>query len=200
MVFLVVQTAHAPFVQRELILFKQPLFHPFPQMTDFPPPFPSTLVIGFGNPDRQDDGVAWHVMVELARNLGRTIPDYSEGFQPDSSNPDFMFILQLTPELAEEVAKYDRVCFMDAHTGNIAEEIALRPLQSGFQASPFTHHLTPETLLSFCQALYQKSPSAVLISIRGYEFGFIQELSPRTRILAGQAAEMALHWLSHYNR
>jgi len=40
-----------------------------------------TLVIGFGNPDRQDDGVAWHVLHALAIRMNLPAPDsYEEEF------------------------------------------------------------------------------------------------------------------------
>ena len=30
-----------------------------------------TLLLGYGNPDREDDGVAWHVLSRVFRALGR---------------------------------------------------------------------------------------------------------------------------------
>ncbi|MRR38257.1 hypothetical protein EG829_27125, partial [bacterium] len=78
-----------------------------------------TLLLGYGNPDRQDDGVAWHVLHALAGRLGFPAPDsYEEDF-PAAGNPEFRFTLQLTPEMAEEIAAFERICFVDAHTGNI---------------------------------------------------------------------------------
>jgi hydrogenase maturation protease len=157
----------------------------------------STLILGYGNMDRQDDGVSWHIMADLAARLGHSIPDFSTGFQPDGSNPDFLFVLQLTPELAELVAGYQRVCFLDAHTGNIEEDVSVRSLTPGYQHSPFTHHMTPETLLGLSDALYGKSPAAVLVSVRGYEFEFVQNLSIKTAELAHQAADFVMKWLVH---
>ena len=85
---------------------------------------PSTLIIGFGNPDRQDDGVSWHVLTILADHFGiqKPIPPDLD-FYPAGSNPDLLFMLQLVPELAEQVAGYNRVCFIDAHTGAVSEDI-----------------------------------------------------------------------------
>jgi hydrogenase maturation protease len=156
---------------------------------------PSTLIVGYGNLDRQDDGVSWHMMAELATRLGRPIPDDTIGFQPDGSNPDFLFVLQLTPELAELITQYDRVCFLDAHTGNIEEDISFRTPEPGFQRSPFTHHMTAETLLGLSRALYGKEPTSILVSVRGHEFEFIQELSSKTSTLAHQAAKQIMAWI-----
>jgi hydrogenase maturation protease len=155
-----------------------------------------TLVIGYGNADRQDDGVAWHVLAALRRQLGKPAPEVDgEAFEPDGENPDFLFALQLTPEMAETLVDYQRVCFVDAHTGNVPEEIHFSQLQAKYQRSPFTHHLTPETLLALCEQLYSQTPNAILVSVRGYQFGFECALSPETQALVEPAAQKILGWL-----
>ncbi len=156
----------------------------------------NTLLLGFGNADRQDDGVAWHILVRLANLLGRSAPDeLGEGFEFEGEPIEFLFALQLTPELAETAAAFERVCFIDAHTGNLPNDLQIVPLQANFQNSPFTHHMTPETLLAFIQALYHIQPQAILVSVRGYEFGFERELSPQTSALADQAVTVISQWL-----
>jgi hydrogenase maturation protease len=154
-----------------------------------------TLVIGYGNPDRQDDGVAWHILHALAVRLDLPAPDSYEDLFPPNDRLDFVFNLQLTPEMAEEIAPYERVCFVDAHTGSIARQVQLVPLEGRFQHSPFTHHLTPQSLLSMCQALYGKTPQAVLLSVRGYQFEFERQLSNETAALVPEALELILEWM-----
>lgn len=154
-----------------------------------------TLLLGYGNPDRQDDGVAWHVLHALAGRRGVPAPSsYEEDF-PAGGNPEFRFALQLTPEMAEEIAGYERVCFVDAHTGSIDKQVNFISLAVEFQNSPFTHHLTPQSLLSICQAVYAKTPEAVLLSVRGYQFEFERELSDRTAALIPEALDHIEHWL-----
>jgi hydrogenase maturation protease len=154
-----------------------------------------TLVIGYGNPDRQDDGVAWHVLHALVARLDLPAPDSYEDAFPSNNRLDFAFTLQLTPEMAEEIAPYERVCFVDAHTGSIAGQVQLVPVEPQFQHSPFTHHLTPQSLLSMCQTLYGKTPQAVLLSVRGYQFEFERQLSPETAALVPEALELILGWM-----
>lgn len=154
-----------------------------------------TLMIGYGNPDRQDDGVAWHILRALALDLGLPAPDSYEDEFPANGRLDFEFHLQLTPEMAEEIAAYERVCFVDAHTGNIPTEVQMIPVESEFQRSPFTHHLTAQSLLSMCETLYGKKPEAVLLSVRGYQFGFDAELSTFTGALVNEAVERVRSWL-----
>ena len=154
-----------------------------------------TLVLGYGNPDRQDDGVAWHVLHALAVRLGLPVPDSYEDEFPSNERLDFAFTLQLTPEMAEQIAPYERVCFVDAHTGSIATEVQLAPVESQFQHSPFTHHLTPQSLLAMCQSLYSKTPQAVLLSVRGYRFEFERELSAESAALVPEAVERIVGWM-----
>jgi len=154
-----------------------------------------TLVIGYGNPDRQDDGVAWHVLHALAVRLNLPTPDSYENEFPPNEQLDIDFTLQLTPEMAEQIAPYERVCFVDAHTGSIAAKVQLVPVESQFQHSPFTHHLTTQSLLSMCVSLYGKAPQAALLSVRGYLFEFERQLSPETAALVPEAVEKIVEWL-----
>lgn len=154
-----------------------------------------TLILGYGNPDRQDDGVAWHIQRALALELGLPAPGSYEDEFPINDALDFEFHLQLTPEMAEEIARYERVCFVDAHTGSIPEEVRLILVESEFQRSPFTHHLTAQSLLSMCETLYGKKPEAVLLSARGYRFEFGRELSPETEAFLPQAVGFIKNWL-----
>ena len=156
-----------------------------------------TLIIGYGNFDRQDDGVAWHVLAEVARRLGCAVPLSPEEEFPARTDgaPDFIFELQLTPELAETIAQYERVCFVDAHTGAVPHDVNVSEIAAEFQASPLTHHLTPQSLLTFAQTLYNARPEAILVSVRGYQFGFERTLSPLTAQLAQQAAEVIVKWV-----
>lgn len=157
-----------------------------------------TLIFGYGNLDRQDDGVAWHILVALKRTLALPDPETIDDEIIIRSDFSTVFQLQLTPELAEELTAFDRVCFIDAHTGAVPEEIHMEKIAPTFQHSPLTHHLTPHSLLSIMQTLYQKEPDAVLISVRGYEFEFSQTLSTRTSQLVPEAVEKILSWLSSF--
>ena len=155
----------------------------------------NTLFIGYGNPDRQDDGVAWHVLAGIANQLGIKTSSLWEEPLPSTPEADFIFQLQLTPELAQDLTAYDRVCFVDAHTGKIQTNVQMVHIVPEYQTSPFTHHLTPEMLLSMCESLFNHTPEAILISVRGYEFGFETELSPFTSSLVNEAVERAFGWL-----
>jgi Ni,Fe-hydrogenase maturation factor len=154
------------------------------------------LIVGYGNLDREDDGLAWHVLAGLAARLGRSIPDDpDEGFQPAGEYPHLYFTLQLTPEMSEMLSEYDRVCLVDAHTGTIKDDLNVQEVLPQYQASAMTHHLTPASLLSFTEAIYHHHPQAILVSGRGFEFGFSRILSPQATALAGEAVRVILDWI-----
>lgn len=156
-----------------------------------------TLIVGYGNVDRMDDGLAWHVLATLVGALGGPLP-----ITPDDpllipgGRADCRFMLQLTPELAEDLARYQRVCFVDAHTGDLPAETQLVAVTPSFTASPFTHHLTPATVLALAQALYGHAPEAVVASARGEAFGFDQALSPAVAARVPTLTRDILAWLN----
>ena len=153
------------------------------------------LIIGYGNPDREDDGVAWHILRNLTVRIGLPSPDSYEDEFPESEAIDFAFYLQLTPEMAEDISEYEHVCFVDAHTGNIPEPVRLIDVESEFQRSPFTHHLTPQSLLSMCENVYGKKPDCVLLSVLGHRFLFTRQLSEETGALVPEAVDLIWEWL-----
>lgn len=155
-----------------------------------------TLIIGYGNADRQDDGVAWYVLSGIARKLGRPIPAVPEdGYFPEGEEIDLWYDLQLAPEMSADFAEYDRICFVDAHTGNIEQEIRLHPVADSPASSAFTHHLTPAACLALTRSVYGKNPEAVLLSVRGYQFGFARSLSAETEALVEKAIEILWDWV-----
>ena len=156
-----------------------------------------TLIFGYGNADREDDGVAWHVLKEVM--LGKRLPEPSDldiDLLDEKSQVKYEFQLQLTPEIAYDLNQYDRVCFIDAHTGAVPEDVHFEKVLPLFQKSPFTHHLTAASLLSIAETLHHKVPETILVSVRGYQFGFSRELSSATRLLCRQAADIILDWMN----
>jgi Ni,Fe-hydrogenase maturation factor len=71
------------------------------------------------------------------------------------------------PELAETLAGYDRVWFVDAHVGVIPELVRRVSLK-------------PEALLALAGQLYGRAPEGELFSIRGFDFDFGYGLSAET--------------------
>jgi hydrogenase maturation protease len=141
-----------------------------------------TLVIGYGNPSRQDDGAGLAVVNDLRGRLG--LPALEEGDDGGAdlgAGLDTLFLQLLSPELAETLAGYDHVAFVDAHTGAIQELVHRTPLEPRPGASMASHHMKPSQLLALTVQLYGRAPTSELISIRGYDFDFGSTLSPATQ-------------------
>lgn len=157
-----------------------------------------TLIIGYGNVDRQDDGAAWHIINRLAERLGIPQPAFwDEDFEPFGEAHPITLTrrLQITPELSEDLAHYDRAVFIDAHVGDRSAEVVVEPVGDEAQPSPLTHHMTPAAVLALTRALYQRAPQAILVSVHGYVFGFGNALSEKTAPLVEQAADQIIAWL-----
>ncbi|MGC9358201.1 MAG: hydrogenase maturation protease [Anaerolineae bacterium] len=155
-----------------------------------------TLVVGFGNSYRRDDGAGRAVVNLLRENLGRQpLADDDDGFDDLGHRVDAVVLHQLVPELAEDFKEYDQVIFVDAHTGNIEEPLYEKKLEAAYE-TPFVYHQTrPETILALAKQMHGKSPEGVLLSLRGYDFDFGQELSTETAALVPKAVSKILQWV-----
>lgn len=147
-----------------------------------------TLFLGYGNPDRGDDGAAWHILNQLFIDAGKPETDlFTSDLVPLTEKIDVWFNLQLLPEYTETISEYPKVVFIDAHTGEIKEDLSFQKLTPAYAISPFTHHMTPSSLLSITESIMGKCPEAWMLSVRGFEFKFDCNLSTRTKDLCSQA-------------
>jgi hydrogenase maturation protease len=123
----------------------------------------TTLVLGIGNPTRCDDAAG---VVIAERIAARTLPGVT-----------VRTMQQLTPELVEVFAAYDRIVVVDAAVEG--EAVGWRRVGSeGTGARPAaSHHLRPETLAELARRLYGRGPEVFLCTVRGEHFGFGTGLS-----------------------
>ena len=137
---------------------------------------PQTLMLGWGNEGRGDDGLG----PALVRMLADRGPD---GLKADSD-------YQLQVEDAYEVARYPRVIFVDADRSG-PEPFSFRRLGPAPSSLSFsTHSVTPGGLLALAQELFGAEPEAWLLGIRGYDFDrFEESLSPAARENLAAAAD-----------
>ncbi len=134
-----------------------------------------TLVIGYGNESRRDDGVGRYVVEQLAR---LDLPDV-----------ELQTAHQLEVELAETLARFDRVIFVDAAMPNASEPIQHSVVTPAFQSHAVAHYLRPADVLALSETLYGHVPRAELFSIRGRDFDFGAELSPEVEKAAKVVVE-----------
>lgn len=126
----------------------------------------TTLVIGYGNPLRGDDGVGWRVVEALAAE------------ETAVSSLTLRTCHQLLPELADPIARAAHVIFVDAAVAGTPGRISRQDVQpQPATGAAFTHHLTPGGLLALAQDVYGRCPPATLITISGASFGLSDTLS-----------------------
>ena len=149
------------------------------------------LLLGYGNPDRGDDGVAWHVMKTLFSERGNNSIDlFDLEVNPLTKNIDAWFNFQLLPEIADLIVRYDQAVFIDAHTGEIKNDVNFVKLKPAYQNAPFTHHMSPASLLAVAESIHGVYPESWLLSVRGYSFEFEQQLTVKTLALSVKAVDL----------
>lgn len=154
---------------------------------------PRTLVIGYGNIDRADDGVAFRVINALRRCLGqKTLSEDNTGLDELGAEVDSIFLVQLEPEIMDVLADYHQAIFVDAHVYESTDKLHCAPISPAYALSTFTHHMTPAMLLALLKLLHFQGPTGHLVSIRGYDFDFHRDLSADTKALVEPAVEYIL--------
>jgi len=149
-----------------------------------------TLVAGFGNVFRRDDGAGPAVVNALRVRLGRAPLDpLDDGFDDLGHAVDTVVLHQLVPELVETIKEYALLIFVDAHVGNLPEDIRVESLDATYTQPFVSHQIHPSTVLALAQQMYGHAPHAVLLSIRGYDFDFGEGLSAQTAALVAAAVE-----------
>lgn len=137
-----------------------------------------TLVIGYGNPGRLDDGLG-PALAEALENIG--LPDVTV-------DSDY----QLTVEDAALVAQHQTVIFADAAVKG-REPFFFRRLEPVSALSFSSHSLDPVNVLALAEEMFGARVAGYALGIRGYEFNeFGERLSPQ----AQQNLALAVSFLS----
>ncbi|OPZ96643.1 MAG: hypothetical protein BWY70_01704 [Bacteroidetes bacterium ADurb.Bin408] len=128
-----------------------------------------TLIYGYGNPGRKDDGLGAR-FIELVDNWIA-----NEEIQNIKTDCNY----QLNIEDAAVVAEYDRVIFVDASVAEDVIDFKLENITPNDASIEFTMHaVSTAFVIELCQKIYNKLPDAYNLHIKAYDFDFIEELSP----------------------
>jgi hydrogenase maturation protease len=125
----------------------------------------TTIVIGYGNTLRRDDGAG----VAAAERLARDFP-----------GANVRTAQELHPELAEQLASCDLAVFLDASVRTSTLCVTrVSPARSVHGAEG--HALSPAGVLALCSGLYGHAPQeALLVEIPASECGFGETMSAQT--------------------
>ena len=134
-------------------------------------------MLGYGNPGRRDDGLgpALVARLEEARVNGLTLDaDY-----------------QLNIEDGAAIAGHDYVLFVDAAKEG-PEPFELRRVRPAPSIAFTSHTVSPEAVLAVCEDHFGAAPQAWTLGIRGYDFEFVEGLTPRAQANLEEAVAFVL--------
>ncbi|GIX07223.1 MAG: hypothetical protein KatS3mg115_1626 [Candidatus Poribacteria bacterium] len=135
-----------------------------------------TLLLALGNTLRGDDGVGPWIAEQL-----REDPRVLEAV-------DIEITHQLLIEHADQIAQYQQVVFVDAHTElETSQWLRIAPLEANPPASVSSHHLSPAALLQMARQLYGAQTEGWIVSVRAERFQIGAGLSPKTQAAAKKA-------------
>jgi hydrogenase maturation protease len=151
-----------------------------------------TLVVGIGNPDRGDDGVAGRILGRLCEQLGRPAPAEEESGAVALGPRAFIRICrQLLPEQAIEDGRFDRLILVDAHVFAERRRLLFTRVRTPERRPSLTGHaLLPEDFLELVGILTGRTPAGFLLSVRGHRFDPGRGLSPQTAALVNPAVRL----------
>ncbi len=138
------------------------------------------LVLGYGNPGRQDDGLG-PAAAERIEALG--LP----GVTVDAD-------YQLNIEDAAAVAEHDAVVFVDASLSG-PEPMQWRPLAAASEITFTSHSVSAESVLAASKRHFGATPEAWVLGIRGYAFEFAEGMTPKALANLEQAVAFLVSWI-----
>lgn len=127
-----------------------------------------SLFIAIGNPLRRDDGVAQAALARLKGVESRVVH-------------------QLTPEMADDIAAYDVVVFIDADAS--ASEVRIERLDSLCDGGPsITHVMGPASVVGLSMSIFGFTGQAYLCRIPVNDLSAGEGLSEQAVLNAERAA------------
>jgi hydrogenase maturation protease len=124
---------------------------------------PRILILGYGNPGRQDDGLGPAVAAGIDALGWPNVTAYDN--------------YQLNIEDALDVAAHEIVWFVDAAKSG-SPPFAVSELSPAPTIEFTSHIVRPEAILAIAQQCYGATPEAFLLAVRGYDFEFVEALTP----------------------
>jgi hydrogenase maturation protease len=136
----------------------------------------SLWIVGYGNPQRRDDGIGLYAAIRLRELLSGMRFVHVRPYQ------------QLDPALVEDLKDVGGVLFIDATVEPLAAGWQRTSLQPSVDEWPYlVHDLKAPLLLGLIKAFYGRSPEAWMVSVQGEDFGFGEGLSDGARKRADEA-------------
>jgi hydrogenase maturation protease len=136
------------------------------------------LLIGYGNPAREDDGIG-PAVAEIVDKL------HIPGLTVESG-------YQLDVEDAADIAEHDMVVFVDACV-NCEGPYTFTEIEPSLDISFSSHSVEPEILMGMAKQLFKAGTRGYALGIHGYSFEmFKEEMTERAVDNMGKAVEFLL--------
>lgn len=143
------------------------------------------LIIGYGNPGRQDDG------------LGPALIDQLQKIKTDTLHLHSNY--QLTVEDAYDICNFDQVIFVDASLDTKAP-FSFEAITVTDDSGLGSHSLSPNGVIRLCETLYNHRPQAYVLGIKGYEYDkFDENLSEQAKENLLAALAFVKGWLAKFS-
>lgn len=137
----------------------------------------TSLVVGYGNPLRGDDGIGWVIAGRLATD-------------PRFAGTAILQRHQLTPELALDVSRADLVVLVDARSGPPAGSVSVERVDpAGATGTTWSHHLGPASLVALAGELYGRAAPVQVVSVGVGSLEVGEGLSPAVEAAVELAME-----------
>lgn len=140
-----------------------------------------TLIIGYGNPLRGDDGVGPAVAEVVA---AWKIPDLRA-----------RAVAQLVPELVDDLKHAERVLFVDASQEYLAAPFTLSVVEPRASRGVLGHFSDPGHLLALARDLEGHFPASWMLAIQVHSFAYGEEITEVARANMTAALEAVRGWL-----
>ena len=142
-------------------------------------------IIGYGNPQRRDDGIGPYIVNRL------------QPFFKHRKDVHLLVLHQLEPDIIDTLKTADTLVFVDATVEALPEGRHWVEVQPELNTMPcLIHESAPAFILGLLQCLYHRHPKAWMVSVEGADFGFGNGLSSDARKRAeqviGEIAEFVL--------
>ncbi len=140
----------------------------------------ATMIIGYGNSMRADDGAG----PALVEQLAELLPNH------EAAGVRLIACPQLTPELAADIAQAKKVLFVDASIMVKAGHVRIRQVHPDTAGMTMGHHFTPATVLALADHVFAARPATWLAAIGCESLAMDNQLTPR---IAGTVERLARH-------
>jgi len=142
-------------------------------------------IIGYGNPQRRDDGIGPYI-------VNRLQPLFKH-----RKDVHLLALHQIEPDIIDTLKTADMLVFVDASVESLTEGRDWVEVQPELNTMPFLiHQVAPAFISGLLQCLYHRHPKTWMVSVEGTDFGFGTGLSSDARKRAeqviGEIAEFIL--------